>query len=102
MVTAPKKPYTGDELTDSLLRMNAELLSELWILRDRVTILEQMLQDKGVVDRAALNDYVPSGALADELAAQRDEIVQKVIGGAWLQGFTLENLVERGRQKQKA
>jgi hypothetical protein len=102
MVAPPKKPYTGDELIDNLVRMNAELLSELWILRDRVTILEHMLQEKGVVDRAALNDYVPAGPLAEELQRQRDELVRKVIGGAWLQGFSLEGLVDSARTKEPA
>lgn len=101
MVDAPKRPYTGDELTDSLLRMNAELLSELWILRDRVTVLEHMLEEKGVVSRQALNDHVPAGPLAEELTQARDDLVRKVIGGAWTQGFSLEGLVNSVREKQK-
>jgi hypothetical protein len=99
MVAPPKAPYTGDELIDNLVRMNTELLSELWILRDRVTILEHMLQEKGVVDRAALDDFVPDGALATELQQQRDELVRKVVGGAWLQGFTVESLARRQTEK---
>jgi hypothetical protein len=98
MVKPPSQPYTGDEMMDNVMRMNAELLSELWILRDRVTILEHMLQDKGVVDRKALDDYVPSGALAAELNRERDAMVEKVVGGAWMQGFTVESLVAKAKK----
>lgn len=98
MVKPPSQPYTGDEMMDNVIRMNTELLSELWILRDRVTILEHMLQEKGIVDRKAINDYVPAGPLADELNRERDAMVEKVVGGAWMQGFTVESLVAKAKK----
>ena len=98
MVAPVKRPYTGDEMLDSLARMNAELMSELWILRDRVTILEAMLEEKGVVDRKTLDDFVPEGALAKELMRERDALVRRVVGGAWLQGYSLESLVESAKE----
>lgn len=98
MVKPPSQPYTGDEMMDNVIRMNTELLSELWILRDRVTILEHMLQEKGVVDRKALDDYVPAGPLAAELNRERDAMVEKVVGGAWMQGFTVESLVAKAKK----
>lgn len=98
MVKPPSQPYTGNEMMDNVIRMNTELMSELWILRDRVTILEQMLQDKGIVDRKALDDFVPTGALAGELQRERDALVEKVVGGAWMQGFTVESLVAKAKR----
>jgi hypothetical protein len=98
MVDAPKQPYTGSEMMDNLIRMNTELLSELWILRDRVTILEHMLQEKGVVSRKALDDYVPSGDLAAELLRERDALVERVVGGAWMQGFSVDKLVAKAKK----
>lgn len=98
MVDAPKQPYTGDEMLDNLIRMNTELMSELWILRDRVIILEHMLQEKGVVDRKALDDFVPAGALAQELVRERDGMVERVVGGAWMQGFSVDSLVAKAKK----
>ena len=95
MVDAPKQPYTGDEMMDNVIRMNTELMSELWILRDRVTILEHMLQEKGVVNRKALDDFVPTGELAKELIRERDGMVEKIVGGAWMQGFSVESLTAK-------
>ena len=95
MVDAPKQPYTGDEMIDNIIRMNTELMSEVWVLRDRVTILEHMLQEKGVISRKALDDAVPTGDLAKELLRERDGMVERVVGGAWMQGFSVESLVAK-------
>jgi len=98
MVDAPKQPYTGDEMLDNLIRMNTELMSELWVLRDRVTVLEHMLQEKGVVSRKAIDDFVPTGELAKELVRERDGMVERVVGGAWMQGFSVDSLVAKAKK----
>ena len=66
-VTRPERPYLGQKELDDVVRMNTELLAELWILRDRVIVLEHMLEQKKVIDRQALTDFVPEGELAREL-----------------------------------
>jgi hypothetical protein len=99
MVNPPKKPYTGDEMMDNVIRMNTELMSELWILRDRVTLLEHLLQQQGVLDRKKLDDLVPTGELAKELLRERDALVEKIVGGAWMQGYSVESLVAKARRQ---
>lgn len=99
MVSPPKQPYTGNEMMDNVIRMNTELMSELWILRDRITVLEHMLQEKGVIDRKALNDFVPQGALAGELSRELDALVERVVGGAWMQGYSVETLVAKAKRQ---
>jgi hypothetical protein len=76
----PQKPYLGSVEIDHLARMNTELLSELWILRDRVTVLEHLLEQGAVIKRADLDAFVPQGALAAELEAERARIVERVVG----------------------
>ncbi len=98
MVEPPKQPYTGDEMMDNVIRMNTELMSELWILRDRVTLLEHVLQQQGVINRKTLDDMVPNGDLAKELNRERDALVEKVVGGAWMQGYSVESLVAKARR----
>ena len=98
MVKPPKQPYTGDEMMDNVIRMNTELMSELWILRDRVTLLEHVLQQQGVINRKTLDDMVPNGDLAKELNRERDALVEKVVGGAWMQGYSVESLVAKARR----
>lgn len=98
MTQPPPRPLTGDEDLDAVMRINTELMSELWILRDRVTILEKMLEEKGVVTRQAINDYAPAGEFAEELDEERDRYVRRVAGAPWEQEFTVESLVERGQR----
>lgn len=96
MTKPPTRPLTGDESLDRLLRMNTELLSELWILRDRVMVLEQILEEKGLLDAKAIDDYAPSPEFGKALQDERDRLVRRVAGAPWTGEFTWESLVERG------
>ena len=96
MTQPPARPVTGDERLDGLLRMNTELLSELWILRDRVMVLEKILEEKGLLDAKAVSSYGPSGEFAEKLQDERDRLVRRVAGAPWQEEFTWQSLVERG------
>ena len=96
MTQPPARPVTGDERLDSLLRMNTELLSELWILRDRVMVLEKLLEEKDLLDRDSINGYAPSEKFSDELQQERDRLVRRVAGAPWTEEFTWQSLVKRG------
>ena len=98
MTKPPPNPITGSEEMDALMRINTEMMSELWILRDRVTVLEKMLEEKGVIERQAINDYAPEGEFAEELDKERDKFVRRVAGAPWEVEFTVESLVERGQR----
>ncbi len=79
-VERPERPYLGQKELDDVVRMNTELLAELWILRDRVTVLEHLLEQKQLLDRKALTDFVPEGELAKELERERNALVSRVAG----------------------
>jgi len=98
MTKPPPRPITGSEEMDAMMRINTELMSELWILRDRVTVLEKILEDKGVVSREAIDQFAPTGDFAAELDEERDRFVRRVAGAPWELEFTVESLVERGQR----
>ena len=98
MTKPPPNPITGSDEMDAMMRINTELMSELWILRDRVTVLEKLLEDKGVVARTDINDYAPEGEFAKELDQERERFVRRVAGAPWEVEFTVESLVERGQR----
>ncbi|MEQ8509747.1 MAG: hypothetical protein RIF37_15565 [Rhodospirillaceae bacterium] len=98
MTKPPPNPITGSDEMDAMMRINTELMSELWILRDRVTVLEKLLEDKGVVARNDINDYAPEGEFAKELDEERERFVRRVAGAPWEVEFTVESLVERGQR----
>ncbi len=67
-----------DPATDALMRMVTELTAELWVERDRRMVLEDVLVDAGVIDGAALENYVPKGERGERFSAERHALVQSV------------------------
>jgi hypothetical protein len=95
-------PYLKDELLDALARMNMELLSELWIARDRIAVLEQILIDNKVIQPSAVDDYVPSEAVGEKLAALRRLMVENVLAAPWRSETSVQALIEQGKLMRKA
>ena len=62
MTKPPPNPITGSDEMDALMRINTEMMSELWILRDRVTVLENPkanLQKNWTKKETALSVVLP-------------------------------------------
>jgi hypothetical protein len=91
-VDRPDRPQLESRQLDDLMRVNSELLAELWILRDRVTVLEHLLAAKGLVERQAIADFQPTGALAEELARERAALVKRVMGAPHATRYDHESL----------
>jgi hypothetical protein len=91
-VDLPARPYLESKELDAIVRMNTELLSELWILRDRVTVLEHLLAQKNVVQRSEIDAFAPSGELAEELERERAKLVERVVGAAHREHYDVESL----------
>lgn len=93
----PDESYLASTDLDYLVRMNMELLSELWIARDRIAILEQVLVDKGVVAPDAVDTYVPSEEMEARLSTLRQITVENVLGAPFKNNHTVESLKAQGR-----
>jgi hypothetical protein len=91
-VDRPERPYLGQKELDDLVRMNSELMAELWILRDRVTVLEHLLEQKQVLQRQEIHEFVPAGELAAELERERKALVERVAGAPHMKSYTVEGL----------
>lgn len=91
------KAYLRPEDIDQLARQHIELMAELWITKDRLTLLESVLEKAGLLDRAALDQLVPEGELAAELLRERDAYVARIVGMDHRER-SHETLAERGRQ----
>jgi len=94
-VDRPERPYLGQSELDDVVRMNTELLAELWVLRDRVTVLEHLLEQKQVISRKALSDFVPEGELAKELERERNALVAKVAGAPHAKHYDFATLAQQ-------
>ncbi|MEM8985000.1 MAG: hypothetical protein AAGC71_18465 [Pseudomonadota bacterium] len=78
----PERPYLGSREADALARTDTELMSELWILRDRVLVLEHLLAEAGLIEVNAVSNHEPSDALATQLQDDRDQFVARIAGAA--------------------
>jgi hypothetical protein len=72
--------YLDENNIDDLGRMVTALLSELWIMRDRMAIMEKQLEENKIIPPGAIDDFVPSPAVSAELEILRDRMVASVIG----------------------
>jgi hypothetical protein len=97
MSRQPRKPYLADERFDQLARMMFQLLSEVWVMRDRMVVMEELLRRKGVTSAAELDGFVPDAALDARLEALRNEMVEAVLGAPQRNAETVATLVARGK-----
>lgn len=93
----PRKPYLADERFDQLARMMFQLLSEVWVMRDRMVVMEELLRRKGVTSSAELDGFVPDAELDRRLESLRNEMVETVLGAPLRSEETVATLVARGR-----
>jgi hypothetical protein len=88
----------ADDL-DALARQNLQLMTELWIVKDRLTLLEDMLEGQGLIDRKAFDTTEPSEELSAELEAQRIAYIKRIVGLSADQR-TIDNLRKVAPTKQ--
>lgn len=70
----PEQTFFADEALDRAFAVVMALATEVYVLRDRLQALEAALDNKGVIDRAALSD-APSTEEAAAKAADREAFV---------------------------
>ena len=90
----PERSYLGSNDLDALARFNTELLSELWILRDRVRVLEHLLTQADVIAADAVDRFEPPEDLSAALLKERDELVARVAGAAHREELSVDEITK--------
>lgn len=90
-----QKHYLSTDDVDQLARQNTQLMTELWIVKDRLAVLEAMLVEKGLLDAEVIDDNPPEGALAEKLDRERERFIRRIVGLP-PEERTLENLKALG------
>lgn len=75
-----KDPKLKTEDIDKLGQAILSLTEELWVVKDRQRILEDLLDKAGIVPGATLDQHQPDAKLARQLASDRQQLVNNVIG----------------------
>ena len=65
---------------DDLSRMFMALVQEVWILRDRVAVMEELLTEKGQLSAEAIDDFEASAEFTQRVEAMRDRFAARIIG----------------------
>jgi len=74
------KTYLDGNNIDDLGRMVTALLTELWIVRDRLAVVERLYGEKIGINSAAIDDFIPDDTFARRIEAVRDRMVGAVVG----------------------
>ncbi|TDJ42614.1 MAG: hypothetical protein E2O50_06025 [Gammaproteobacteria bacterium] len=69
--------------TEDLDRLGQALITltkELWVVKDRVRVLEATLTDAGVMVPGAVDQFQPDTELGAALSADRAQLIEQVLG----------------------
>jgi hypothetical protein len=97
----PERPNLSSRELETLASTQTELLSELWILRDRVLVLEHLLAEAGILKPGQLDGYVPQDKLAGKLDAERDQFVARVVGAGHRKSFSVDSLKAQAAKERE-
>lgn len=70
------------EHLDALFGITMELASELWVMRDRLAVIEQLLDERGTLTRDDIERTQPQGEAAERLARERERFLTRVFESA--------------------
>ncbi|PXA76013.1 hypothetical protein DMC25_24185 [Caulobacter sp. D4A] len=73
-----RRMLTADQI-DDLGEAILSLTREVWVLTDRVHVLEAVLESHGVLANAEVDNFQPGPELQAQLNAKRDAIVQNLL-----------------------
>ncbi len=95
-MTDAKTPYLETMDVEDLGRMVMSLLSELWITRDRVAVLEELLEQKGVLETGSVESFEWTPQSEPRIEAVRDRMIAQVMGAPLAaKERTYEKILER-------
>ena len=75
----PDLTFFADKAVDRVLGVVMELAGEVYVLRDRLRTIEQLLDQQGCVTRADLETFEPSEAARAERLAERDAFIARIL-----------------------
>ena len=78
MIVAKKKHQFEDPAMDILLGIVVSLANEVYVLRDRLRIIEKMLEAKGTISRADVEAYKPTPEEEEEIRKDNDAFIARL------------------------
>ena len=74
-----KRPHQFDDpAIDTLLSIVVSLGNEVYVMRDRMRIIEKMLEAKGTISRADIEAYKPTPEEEEEIRKDNDAFMARL------------------------
>jgi len=74
-----KKYWLEDPIQDRIMQVVVQVARELYITKDRLQVIERLIDERGVISRADIESYEASAEDDDEFAATRDEFIANIL-----------------------
>jgi hypothetical protein len=77
---APEPAFFDDPTIDNLLAVVLALGAELWVQRERLRVIEQLLAEKGSISSEMIEQHRPSDEERERTRIDRDAFVERIFG----------------------
>ena len=74
-----KKSWLGDPILDKMFQVVIRLASELYVTKDRLTTLETIIEEKGLLDSSEIETYSKNAENNEKINEQRDEFIANLL-----------------------
>ena len=74
-----KKSWLGDPILDKLFQVVIRMAGELYVTKDRLTILESIIEEKGLLDLSEIDKHSQSAENNVKLSEQRDAYIANIL-----------------------
>jgi len=74
-----KKSWLGDPILDKMFQVVIRLAGELYVTKDRLTTLETIIEEKGLLDLSEIDNYSESAENNIKLSEQRDAYIANIL-----------------------
>ncbi len=75
-----KDVFLGDPMLDRIMKVVVSLARELYVAKDRINVLEKVLQDKGTFGAGEVDYYEADSEQSKAWLAARDAYIARVLG----------------------
>ena len=70
--------FLGDPVLDRMMKVVLALSQELYVLRDRMRTIERLLDEKKVITRSDIDDYMPDPQTQSQILGERDAYIERL------------------------
>ncbi|MDE0679022.1 MAG: hypothetical protein OXI11_02245 [Gammaproteobacteria bacterium] len=79
---AKRNDWLGDEMLDRMMNVIMGLAEELYVTRDRLQVMERVLESRGALDREEIDNWKPDEGQREKILRDRDAFIQAVLSRA--------------------